>query len=88
MVFAFTVTPPLSKPISPSEVLYHVTKAAPLGPRSERQDRSLVINFLYTFFTPPPMTVPRTQFLPLQTEPPGGPQDVRKRLFRANVNKT
>jgi hypothetical protein len=88
MDFAFPVTPPLSKRFSLPEVLYHVTKAAPLGPRSERQATSLVINLLPTFFTPPPMTVPRTQFLPLQTVPPGGPQDVRKRLFRANVNKT
>jgi hypothetical protein len=46
MVLAFTVTRPSSKSFSPSEVLYHVTKAAPPGPRSDYHRNPLISNFL------------------------------------------
>ena len=69
MDLAITVTPPLSKRSSPAKVLYHATNAAPLGPRSDSQDKPLVIKFLHNFFTSPHLLVTRAQNLSMRMVP-------------------
>jgi hypothetical protein len=83
MVFAFTVTPPLSKRFCLPVVLCHATIAAPVGPRSDTRNYSLAIKFLHNFYAPTPTTLARNQILSQLTDhkaagmtcqsTPGGP---------------